>query len=243
MRFAYDLHLHSCLSPCADDEATPANLAGMAAVQELAFAALTDHNTCGNVRSFFEAAGEYPSLVPVAGMELCTSEEIHVVCLFPGVEEAERFEKETVRPVRVSVKNDSARFGRQLLMDAEDTVLGEEENWLVPAAGIDLESAVEAVRALGGEAFPAHIDRPSYGLLSVLGTFPERPRFGAVEVAKADAIPRLAAEHGLDPARVLTDSDAHRLMDVNGAEHFLDLPEPTVSALLALFRSWRADQA
>jgi hypothetical protein len=240
MRFAYDLHLHSCLSPCADDDATPANLAGMAAVQELTFAALTDHNTCGNVRSFFSAAKEHPLLVPVAGMELCTSEEIHLVCLFPGVDEAERFEEETVRPVRVPVKNDPARFGRQIKMDAEDGVVGEEENWLIPAAGIDLESATEAVRALGGEAFPAHIDRPSYGLLSVLGMFPESPRFGAVEVAKSENIPRLVAEHALDLAKILTDSDAHRLMDVNGAEHFLDLPEPTVPALLSLFRSWRA---
>ena len=239
MNLFVDLHIHSCLSPCADDDATPANLAGMAAVQELTFAALTDHNTCGNVRSFFEAAKAYPSLVPVAGMELCTSEEIHVVCLFPDVESAERFEEETVRPVRVPVQNNAARFGRQLLMDAEDTVIGEEEIWLIPAAGIDLESAVDAVRALGGEAFPAHIDRPSYGLLSVLGMFPECPRFGAVEVAKAENIPRLVAEHALDPAKILTDSDAHRLMDVNGAAHFLDLPDSTVPALLALFRSWR----
>jgi len=239
MRFAYDLHLHSCLSPCGDDASTPANLAGMAAVQELSFAALTDHNTCGNVRSFFEAAKAYPGLVPVAGMELCTAEEIHVVCLFPGVEAAEAFERDCVRPTRPKVKNDPARFGRQIRMDADDGELGEEGDWLIPAADIDLERAVTAVRALGGEAIPAHVDRPSYGLLAVLGFFPPEPRFGAVEVAKAENIPRLVAEHAIDPAKVLTDSDAHRLEDVNAAEHFLDLASPTVDALLALFRSWR----
>ena len=28
--FAYDLHIHSCLSPCGDEDMTPANIAGMA---------------------------------------------------------------------------------------------------------------------------------------------------------------------------------------------------------------------
>ena len=47
-RFSYDFHIHSCLSPCADNDMTPGNIAGMASLAELRIVALTDHNTCRN---------------------------------------------------------------------------------------------------------------------------------------------------------------------------------------------------
>ncbi|MEN6339399.1 MAG: PHP domain-containing protein, partial [Clostridiaceae bacterium] len=80
-RFAVDLHMHSCLSPCADDDMTPYSMAGMAKLNGLAIAALTDHNACGNCESFFRACQGY-GIVPVAGMELTTSEDVHLLCLF-----------------------------------------------------------------------------------------------------------------------------------------------------------------
>ena len=46
--FSYDLHIHSCLSPCGDKENTPYNIAGMAAVAGLDIIALCDHNTASN---------------------------------------------------------------------------------------------------------------------------------------------------------------------------------------------------
>ena len=79
--YYYDLHMHSCLSPCADDDNTPANIAGMATLAGLEIVALTDHNTTANCPAFFEAAKKL-GLIPIAGMELTTSEDIHVVCLF-----------------------------------------------------------------------------------------------------------------------------------------------------------------
>ena len=86
-RYTYDLHVHSCLSPCADNDNTPNNIAGMATILGLNIIALTDHNTCKNCPAFFTAAKRY-GLVPVAGMELTTSEDIHVVCLFENLEDA-----------------------------------------------------------------------------------------------------------------------------------------------------------
>ena len=34
-RYYYDFHIHSCLSPCADDDMTPGNIAGMATLKGL----------------------------------------------------------------------------------------------------------------------------------------------------------------------------------------------------------------
>ena len=48
MKYFYDLHLHSCLSPCGDDDMTPNNITGMAKLLGLDVIALTDHNSCLN---------------------------------------------------------------------------------------------------------------------------------------------------------------------------------------------------
>ena len=102
-RLFYDLHVHSCLSPCADNDNTPNNLAGMAALSGLDIMALTDHNTCDNCPAFFEAARRY-GIIPVAGMEQTTSEDIHVVCLFETLASAMSF-SDTDRAHRALIKN------------------------------------------------------------------------------------------------------------------------------------------
>ena len=55
----YDLHLHSCLSPCGDDESTPGNIVGMSVVKGLQVIALTDHNTCKNCPAFLKIAEDF----------------------------------------------------------------------------------------------------------------------------------------------------------------------------------------
>ena len=82
MKYYYDLHLHSCLSPCGDMDMTPNNITGMAKLLGLDIIALTDHNTCRNCEATI-AAGKENGVVVVPGMELTTSEDIHAVCLFP----------------------------------------------------------------------------------------------------------------------------------------------------------------
>ena len=121
-RFYYDLHLHSCLSPCADNDNTPRNLAGVGKLAGLQVMALTDHNTCRNCPAFFEAAAEM-GIIPVAGMELTTAEDIHMVCLFPTLSDALAFDEE-IDTRRVRVKNRPDIFGEQLFMDREDQITG-----------------------------------------------------------------------------------------------------------------------
>ena len=124
MKYYYDLHLHSCLSPCGSEDMTPANLAAMCALAGLDIVALTDHNTCGNCAAFCRAAEER-GLLALAGMELCTREEIHVVCLFPTPHHGEEFEAYVSRRLP-PLSNHPAVFGHQIYMDAGDLVLGED---------------------------------------------------------------------------------------------------------------------
>lgn len=52
----YDLHIHSCLSPCGDQDMTPKNIVNMALLKELELIALTDHNSCKNCPAIMKAA-------------------------------------------------------------------------------------------------------------------------------------------------------------------------------------------
>ena len=233
MKFYYDLHLHSCLSPCGSDEMTPADLAAMCALAGLDIVALTDHNTCGNCRPFCQAAQER-GLLALPGMELCTQEDIHVVCLFPDLDRAEEFQQ-LVYDRLPPMPNDPDIFGRQLLMDREDTVLGEERRLLACGAAIAVEEVPALAAERGGVAFPAHIDRPSYSLLEVLGLWDPSLGFPVAELSH-NCPPDFARRPDLAGVRFLTDSDAHYLDQVWGAEHAMDLPDRTPEAVLAWLR-------
>ncbi len=205
--FAVDLHIHSCLSPCGEEDMTPCNIAGMGYLNGLKIMALTDHNTAKNCPAFFAACRAY-GIVPVPGMELTTAEDVHMVCLFPELETALAFD-EAVMDRRMKIPNKPAIFGEQVIMGEEDVPIGNDP-WFLPAAtSLTLEEGAELVRSMGGVCYPAHIDREANGLLAILGFFPEKPVFTLAEVHDEDKR-ELAGGR-----RILVSSDAHRLWEIS----------------------------
>lgn len=227
-----DLHVHSCLSPCGDDDMTPANIAGMAALNGLNIVALTDHNSSKNCPAFFEAA-KRNGIIPVPGMELTTLEDIHMVCLFRTLEDAMEFDG-YVDSIRIPVKNRSEIFGSQRIMDSEDTVTGEEEMLLINAVNISVDDAFKEVMGRGGVIYPAHIDRSANGIVSVLGVFPEDPEFTAYELNDAASDSEYRERFPLlSSLRHTVSSDAHYLWDIAEAKFSIRLDdEPYSSALV-----------
>ena len=237
MDYYYDLHLHSCLSPCGDEEATPANLAGMCALAGMDIVALTDHNTCGNCRSFIKAAEQH-GLLALAGMELTTAEEVHVVCLFPDIDQAEAFSAyvyDRLPPIR----NKPGVFGPQIYMDEKDTVLREEERLLSIASSIGVYEVCPLVESFGGVCFPAHIDRPSYSLISQLGLWDPSIPFPMAELS-LHCPPDFPLRPDLAGLRFITDSDAHALETVPDAVRTISLPEKTVHAVMEYIRGTKS---
>lgn len=223
-RYCYDLHIHSCLSPCADDDASPANIAGMAALNGLQIAALTDHNSTRNCPAFFEAAHR-AGVIPIAGMELTTAEDIHVVCLLPSLDAADEFQRTVDRHI-VVVRNRPEIFGHQYIMDAEDTVIREEENLLINATSLTLEQAFDCCFDCGGVCYPAHIDRASNGILAVLGAFPELPVYTAYELHDAASAASLSQQFPqLSHMVRVVSSDAHELGAIAEAENCVMLEQ------------------
>ena len=73
MKLSYDLHLHSCLSPCGDRDMTPNNIVNMASLLGLDVIAVSDHNTARNLPAVF-AVAERVGLLVIPAMELCSAE-------------------------------------------------------------------------------------------------------------------------------------------------------------------------
>ncbi len=228
-RYFYDLHVHSCLSPCGDDDMTPANIAGMATLKGLGIVALTDHNSAKNCPAFFKAC-RAQGIIPVAGMELTTLEDVHLVCLFPDLDSALGFDKE-VEKRRSPIKNRPEIFGRQQIMDYEDNIIEEEENLLLYATELSLDEGKELCESFGGAAYPAHIDRESNGIVAILGGIPEDAGYYAFELNdRASSDEYKARFPHLEGMRQLVSSDAHYLWNISEAENFLDIPDEPYSS-------------
>lgn len=235
MNLKYDFHLHSCLSPCGDNDMTPYNLVNMAKLLGYDIIALTDHNSCLNCPAALKA-GEEAGITVVPGMELCTSEEIHAVCLFPDLEKALEF-SDYVKSTMMPVKNDASIFGEQLIMDSTDRIIGNEEILLTSASGISIDDAVKEVSRFGGAVFPAHLDRASYSVLSVLGFMYPEMGFTAAEFTHKAYIPQYEEKHPLlKEMKKLRNSDAHYLENMVEPSVEIDLPRCSAEAVVNFLR-------
>ena len=175
-------------------------------------------------------------------MELTTAEEIHLVCLFPTLEAAQGFESH-VRQARFPIRNKPEIFGNQLYMDAEDQVLGEEPGLLIPATRLSLAEGTEIALAFGGAAYPAHIDRPSNGIIGILGSLPETPYFPTLELNDRENFDEYRRKYGLEGRRLLCSSDAHHLWQMREKNESIELDDEPYSsqrvrqALIELLRA------
>lgn len=228
MEFRYDLHIHSCLSPCGDNDMTPNNIIGMAGILELDIIAVSDHNSALNLPAVCKL-GEEQGILVVPAIEITTAEEVHVLSLFPSVEAALSMGEE-LYALLPDVPNDPEIFGDQLILDENDQVAGTVEKLLINATSLSIEKVFDRVRSYGGVPIPAHIDKTAYSVISNLGFIP--PELEAVSVEVRNPPCPLA-----DGYKVVTDSDAHTLEAMSLHEgKTIEMPGDTVADLLAALR-------
>ena len=232
----YDLHIHSCLSPCGDSDMTPANIAGMAAVKGLDVIALTDHNSCRNCAAAMAAGREYGVTV-IPGMELTTQEEVHVVCLFPELKAALEFDAMVYARLQ-RIENKPEIFGEQLLYNEQDTIIGREPYLLINATDITFDEVSDRTAEYGGIMIPAHIDKNANSLIANLGFIPPDSRFTCAELKNMSNLHRLRREHPyLNGCKIITNSDAHYLEQINEPIHTLYAEECSIRSVLDALRT------
>ena len=218
----YDLHIHSCLSPCGDNDMTVNNIVNMAVLKNLDVIALTDHNSSRNCPAFMKAAAE-AGIRAIPGMEINTSEEIHAVCLFPSLEQAMDFDAyvfSTLPPV----KNKPEIFGDQIIVDEDDQPTGSIDKLLITASGISFSELPDLISSYGGIFFPAHVDRSANSLLTIMGGVPEDVDFPFFEFYHVGLYEEYMEKYPvLKEKPWLHNSDAHYLWDIAEPERQLDL--------------------
>lgn len=229
-----DLHNHSCLSPCASLEMSPALIAARERAAGVNVGALTDHNAAFNVPAFALSCAR-EGVLPLFGMELNPREEAHLLVLFASPRLALEFARRVVAPLLPPIPLRPDVFGDQVVVDADETILSFYDLWLGSAldAGFD-ELARLAARA-GALVIPAHVDRPAMSVYSQLGFLPAGP-YDAVE-----SIGPIPVSLSRDFA-VISDSDAHYPEHIARRPFQIELPdEPVVEFQSALFQFARCE--
>ena len=234
MRVLADLHNHSCLSPCASLELSPAVLARRARERGLGLVALTDHNASLNCPAFEEDCRR-EGLAPLFGLEACSSEEVHVLCLFGTAQEALEF-GEYLRGLLPPLPYDAEKLGDQVAVDADEGVLDLPDYYLGAALELGFDALCAEGARRGALVVPAHVDRPMFSVSSQLGFLPPGP-CAAVESMR-EPPPELCL--GL-PA--ISGSDAHWPEHVGRRPFAIELPDEALAARLGAAAGAEAERA
>lgn len=230
MKVAYDLHIHSCLSPGADDDMTPANIVGMAKLKELSMISLTDHN-CGNNLEAMAYEMQSTDMIFIPGIEVTSFEEVHLLVYFEHVNTAVGF-SEMIYNSLPNVDNRPDIFGNQIIINNQDVEIGSLNKLLLQATPFSIDEIVKQANKVGGCVVPAHINRSSNSLLSNLGCIPKN-LFNWVEIFNGIPCPPID-----ERLRVLYSSDAHRLGDISEPNQYLEnifLPKDLISLFNEIF--------
>lgn len=224
--YTADLHIHTCLSPCATLDMTPMKIVREALLNKLSVIAITDHNSAENVSAVIACARD-TKLHVIPGMEIASAEEVHIVALFETVEQAQAVQ-EVVFEHLPPGENDEELFGLQIIANEFDEVERFDKRLLVSATSLSIDHAVSLVHDHQGLVIAAHIDREGYGIIGQLGFIPDYLKLDALEISRrmglAEARARFA-EYSRFP--FITSSDAHQLFEVGAAQtgFIMEIPD------------------
>ncbi len=223
------LHVHSTLSACCDKENTLNNIVNMCALLGVKILALSDHNSCRNFLAL-EKLCKQKGILAVPATEVTTAEEIHVLCLFNDYKDV-RLLCEDIYSSLLKVKTNLKIYNPQNVLDEFDNITETEPNLLSVASSYGIYEIFDKVKELNGIAIPAHVDRETNSIISVLGAFPDDLNIKCVEITpycNEELKERLKSKYN-----VIISSDAHCLQELCKADDFyIDVDEITSSALI-----------
>jgi PHP family Zn ribbon phosphoesterase len=231
--FKFDLHIHSCLSPCGDLASSPSAIVRAAKAAGLDGVMLSDHNTSRNCPALAEACRR-EGFSCLFGMEVTTAEEVHCLAVFDTLEQAAALTEAVYAalPDRCNVPD---VFGDQPVVNADDEVEDLESHLLSAPTRLSLREAEGWVHGLGGLFIAAHLDRSVFSVTSQLGGLAGDEGFDAVELSRAaDVLKWRPLTRGLP---VVRSSDAHYLEMIGSVWSEARLSAFTVTELKSAFEA------
>jgi 3',5'-nucleoside bisphosphate phosphatase len=231
--FNCDLHIHTCLSPCAELDMYPQALVERALAAGIDVLAVCDHNSSENVPYVINAAhGKNIKILP--GMEITTSEEVHFIALFDSMQDLARLQEIIYQ--HLDGKNDEDLFGVQAIVNENGEVEGISDKLLIGATDLPLNDLINHVHEQNGLAIASHIDRESFSVLSQLGFIDKSIHFDALEISALTGIQQGRINYPeLSDFSFITSSDAHFLKDIGTSQTKIMLEEPTIKEFKMAF--------
>jgi len=230
-----DLHIHSCLSPCGEEEMRPCAIINQALIMGLDMIAICDHNSAENIAAFM-SAGSKKGLTVLPGIEVTSKEEIHLLALFDRREDCMALQDLIYQ--NLLGENVEEVFGCQTMANERDETIGINRKMLIGATLLPLEQIVLRVGSLRGITIASHIDRQAFSLLGQLGFIPEGISLDGLEIS-----PRISKEeaqkrfHSYQRFSFVRFSDAHRLQDIGKSITYFLLNETSLEEVkMALHR-------
>lgn len=227
MKLAYDLHIHSGLSPCAQDDMSPQNIVRMAKLKGLDLIAICDHNSMKQQKVLLQVADEH-GLQLWFGVELESTEEVHSLAYFKQIEDVQKMQT-WIESVQVHQANNVDYFGHQYLYTHQDEIQNEEKTSLIMSLNASLKACGEAVHTFNGRWVLAHIYDRKNSITQQLGFIPQDLAFDGIEVNKIEDEIRFRSEYPqYANVKVFINSDAHTLGDIH--EHLYTLSSSEIDS-------------
>jgi PHP family Zn ribbon phosphoesterase len=187
---------------------SPAKIIAKACEKGLDIIGITDHNTtrhCKLVKQLAQSAG----IFVLMGAEVTTREEVHCLTFFENDDQLMEFQDYLEKHLP-PIQNNIEKFGYQVVVDENEQIIDEIEHLLISAINQSTEQVEQKVHSLGGIFIPAHIDRPSYSIISQLGFIPSGLIIDGVEISadcKTETVLPFLVSHR--DKSLIRNSDAH----------------------------------
>jgi len=228
--FRTDLHIHTVLSPCGDLEMSPGHIVSQAIRHGLDIIGITDHNSTRQCQMVWKL-GRKAGLTVIPGCETTTQEEVHCLTLFPDFDALAEFQKFLDRRL-MYIPNNPSLFGYQVLVDEDDNIEEEFQNYLGASLDASIEEVEQKVHELSGIFIPAHVDRPRNSIFSQLGFLPPELKVDALQISKLSDEKTIREKYRIEPGiSIVKFSDAHYPVDLGKTFTLFEMENPEFKEL------------
>lgn len=229
MKYAYDIHIHSVLSPCSDELMTPNNILNMGYLNELDIIAVTDHNSMKQLETIFEISESYDFIV-VPGVEIQV-EGGHLLAYF-DLESYKKFDNELETFIKQEVSEEE-----QVLMDVFDQEVKNYEYALSGDVNASLDEILQLIHKYNGASVLAHINKDSYSLKNRVKEEHLQYIHG-MEVTKYVELESFLDEYPiLKGLPIYRSSDSHTITDLSRRTNYIEMKELSITAFLEALKN------